>query len=130
MSQSNSTEVAEKAAAAIAYVTWGGATAGSAGGGGPVPWAHRADVLLSVHRGEAVVPKAEKDLATRQKVEILFNGVRRLVFVNGRQVRQVLSIETPRSVDEMAGIVELKFIASEIVEREISQEQFDALMKS
>jgi hypothetical protein len=33
-------------------------------------------------------------------------------------------------VDEMAGIVELKFIASEIVEREISREQFDALMKS
>jgi hypothetical protein len=90
----------------------------------------KTDMLAAVVHGCAVVPNADKDQATRQKVEILFNGVRRLVFVNGRQVRQVLSIETPRSVDEMAGIVELKFIASEIVEREISREQFDALMKS
>lgn len=78
------------------------------------------------HGGGGPVPPS---VPANPKVEILFYGGRRLVFVNGRQMRQVLSIETPRSEDEVAGIVELRFIASEIVEREISREQFDALMK-
>lgn len=159
MDQLNSTDAAERTAAAIGYVnvTCNGAPSGSDGGGGSVPPATELNPLIQELRlireelaaervrkerdarraamhhgvlfGEAIAPKVVQDQATRGKVEILFHGGRRLVFVNGRQVRQVLSIETPRSLDEVAGIVELRFIASEIVEREISREQFDALMK-
>lgn len=61
------------------------------------------------------------------KVEILHSGTRRLLFVNGVAVRQVLSVDTPRDQGGLAGVVNLSFVASEIVERKVSRESFEKL---
>ncbi len=62
-----------------------------------------------------------------QKVEILHDGVHRLIFVNGHPIGQVLKLETPRDGGKLAGIVELSFVAAEIVERRVSRDEFNAL---
>nr|WP_180317988.1 hypothetical protein [Delftia acidovorans] len=67
----------------------------------------------------------EPDLG--QKVEILHDGVHRLIFVNGHPIGQVLKLETPRNGGMLAGIVDLSFVASEIVERKVSRDEFNAL---
>lgn len=67
----------------------------------------------------------EPDLG--QKVEILHDGVRRLIFVNGHPIGQVLALETPRGIGQLAGVVDLSFVAAEIVERKVSRDEFNAL---
>ncbi|WP_416820252.1 hypothetical protein [Delftia tsuruhatensis] len=62
-----------------------------------------------------------------QKVEILHDGVRRLIFVNGHPIGQVLKLETPRGIGQLAGVVDLSFVAAEIVERRVSRDEFNAL---
>lgn len=62
-----------------------------------------------------------------QKVEILHDGVHRLIFVNGHPIGQVLKLETPRSGGMLAGVVDLSFVAAEIVERKVSRDEFNAL---
>lgn len=62
-----------------------------------------------------------------QKVEILHDGVHRLIFVNGHPIGQVLKLETPRDVGALAGVVNLSFVAAEIVERKVSRDEFNAL---
>ena len=62
-----------------------------------------------------------------QRVEILHDGVHRLIFVNGHPIGQVLKLETPRDVLALAGVVDLRFVASEIVERKVSRDEFNAL---
>ncbi len=78
---------------------------------------------------ERILPKKPQVLAPDlgQKVEILHDGVRRLIFVNGHPIGQVLRLETPRGVGQLAGVVELSFVATEIVERKVSRDEFNAL---
>lgn len=89
------------------------------------------DMLARVHPGEAIVPKsaAGKTKASEllSTVEIVNDGVHRLCFVNGRQIGQVLKLETPRARDMLAGVVEISFLASEIVERQVSSDEFKAI---
>lgn len=89
------------------------------------------DMLAQIQEGEAIVPKsaAGKTNASElfSKVEIVNDGLRRLCFVNGRQIGQVLKLETPRARDMLAGVVEISFLASEIVERQVSSDEFKAL---
>jgi tape measure domain-containing protein len=89
------------------------------------------DMLARVHPGEAIVPQfaSGKTKASElfSKVEIVNDGLRRLCFVNGRQIGQVLKLETPRARDMLAGVVEISFLASEIVERQVSSDEFKAL---
>jgi tape measure domain-containing protein len=89
------------------------------------------DMPDRVHTDEAIVPKsaAGKTNASElfSKVEIVNDGLRRLCFVNGRQIGQVLKLETPRARDMLAGVVEISFLASEIVERQVSSDEFKAL---
>lgn len=73
-------------------------------------------------------PKPRLAKSEGQKVEILFNGCRRVVLVDGHRIQKALTIETPRDQGSLAGVVKVSFLASEIVEREVSQEQFDALL--
>lgn len=63
------------------------------------------------------------------KVEILFNGCRRVILVNGHRIPKVLDIETPRHRGSIAGTVKVSLMASEIVERGVSREEFDALLR-
>lgn len=67
------------------------------------------------------------NLLEENKVQIISNGVQRLVYVNGHQVREVLALDTPRKVGELCGRVVLTFIASEIVERTVSTEEWARL---
>lgn len=89
------------------------------------------DMLAKEHPGEAIVPKSAigkaKASELLSKVEIVNDGVHRLCFVNGRQIGQVLKLETPRARDMLAGVVEISFLASEIVERQVSSDEFKAL---
>lgn len=64
-----------------------------------------------------------------QKVEIIHDGGRRMLFIDGKRIDKVLTIETPRDKDSIAGMVKVSFVASEIVEREVSREQFAALLR-
>ena len=57
----------------------------------------------------------------------LSDGMRRLFFINGVQVPQVLGIETPRNHGELAGVVSISFVANEIVERHVSSAEFKKL---
>ncbi|MFG0787935.1 hypothetical protein [Delftia tsuruhatensis] len=78
---------------------------------------------------ERIIPTQAKAQAhdSAQRVEILHDGVRRLIFVNGHPIGQVLRLETPRGVGQLAGVVELSFVAAEIVERKVSRDEFNAL---
>lgn len=89
------------------------------------------DMLAKEHPGEAIVPKSAigktKASELLSKVEIVNDGLHRLCFVNGHQVGQVLKLETPRARDMLAGVVEISFLASEIVERQVSSDEFKAI---
>lgn len=74
-------------------------------------------------------PKAPPERGGGPKVEIMFNGFRRILVVDGREISRVLTLETPRGRGPLAGLVQVGFLASEIVEREVSEEQFDALLR-
>ncbi len=78
---------------------------------------------------ERIIPTRPHVLAPDlgQRVEILHDGVHRLIFVNGHPIGQVLKLETPRDVLALAGVVDLRFVASEIVERKVSRDEFNAL---
>ncbi|MFC4924577.1 hypothetical protein [Delftia deserti] len=78
---------------------------------------------------ERIIPAQPHVLAPDlgQKVEILHDGVRRLLFVNGHLIGQLLKLETPRGVGMLAGVLDISFVASEIVERKVSRDEFNAL---
>lgn len=80
---------------------------------------------------ERVIPVRPADPTEAQgpKVEILFNGCRRVILVNGHRIPKVLEIETPRHRGSIAGTVKVSLMASEIVERGVSREEFDALLR-
>lgn len=79
----------------------------------------------------AIVPQDQTQAnSMHPKVEILYRGCHRLLFVNGHRIDKVLKIDTPRDQGGLAGVVNLSFVASEIVEREVSRERFDELKKS
>ena len=79
---------------------------------------------------ERVIPAPAPAAApAAQKVEIVHDGGRRLLFIDGKRIDKVLTIETPRDKDSIAGMVKVSFVASEIVEREVSREQFAALLR-
>lgn len=61
------------------------------------------------------------------EVEIVNDGCHRLVFVNGHAIGQVLKIDTPRELQGLTGVVELRFIADRITERKVNCEEFVAL---
>ncbi|WP_289241841.1 hypothetical protein [Delftia sp.] len=63
-----------------------------------------------------------------EKVEILFCGSRAAVLINGALIGRVVSVETPRR-PPVLGLVNLSFIASEIVDREVSKEEYEAAVK-
>lgn len=78
---------------------------------------------------ERVIPAGRAMAAHCQpsEVEIVNDGCHRLVFVNGHPIGQVLKIDTPREVQGLAGVVELRFVADRIVERKVSREEFVAM---
>lgn len=78
---------------------------------------------------ERIIPARPHVLAPDlgQRVEILHDGVHRLIFVNGQPIGQVLKLETPRGIGQLAGVVDLSFVAAEIVERRVSRDEFNAL---
>lgn len=78
---------------------------------------------------ERIIPTQAKAQAhdSAQRMEILHDGVRRLIFVNGHPIGQVLKLETPRGVGQLVGVVDLSFGAAEIVGRRVSRDEFNAL---
>lgn len=78
---------------------------------------------------ERIIPTQAKAQAhdSAQKVEILHDGVHRLLFVNGHPIGQLLKLETPRGVGMLAGVLDISFVASEIVERKVSRDEFAAV---
>lgn len=86
--------------------------------------------FLNVGDAERVMPAPAPTVTpAAQKVEIAHDGGRRLLFIDGKRIDKVLTIETPRDKDSIAGMVKVSFVASEIVEREVSREQFAALLR-
>lgn len=86
---------------------------------------HRLDnpAVLKVSQAKGI----GSNLLEENKVQIISNGFHRLIFINGHRLAEVLEFDTPRVLGEAAGQVAVTFLATEIVERTVSREEWDRL---
>ncbi len=75
------------------------------------------------------VDAAARALAAAEpnQVEILTAGTRRMVFVNGQRIDRVLDIQLPAGIGEIGPVIAMKFVAKQIMQREVSGEEFKKL---
>jgi hypothetical protein len=63
-------------------------------------------------------------------VDIVTDGVRKLVCINGRRINGVLGIELPVKNGEFGPRINLQLMADEIVQRTVSADEFNQMLKS
>lgn len=77
---------------------------------------------------ERVIPELPRTESAREpRVEIVTNGVQRMVFVNGHRINCITSIEAPREAGKIGPSIVLGIHASEIVERLVGRDEWKAL---
>ena len=60
------------------------------------------------------------------RVEILTRGAKRRVLIDGHELHQVQAIETPRLPGVGGPDVIIRFRASEVIDREVTDEEYSA----
>lgn len=78
---------------------------------------------------ERAIRQVMKASSTHPKVDIVTDGVRRLVYINGHRINGVLNIELPVKAREIGPQIALHIVADEIVHRTVSTDEFKQMLQ-
>lgn len=77
--------------------------------------------------GQAI-PQVVPTSRAHPKVDIVANGTRKLVYINGQRINGVLDIELPTKAGEFSPQIKLHLLADEIVQRTVSADEFKQML--
>lgn len=77
---------------------------------------------------ERAIRRAMPTSRGNSKVDIVTDGVRKLVYLNGQRINGLLDIELPVKADEFGPQIALRLVADEIVQRTVSADEFKQML--